>query len=231
LGSTANGLLLGVAASLAVVHTAIGIDHAVPFVVLSRLQQWSLRRTLVITALCGVGHVASAVVIGIVAIALGLAVEQLAPLESVRGRLSLFILVSLGLGYAALGAFRLWKNRPHTHGDGVVHVHGHGDAEAKKRALTTWTLFVVFVFGPCEALVPLLLAPGVMKDYGLMAGVIAVFGGLTIVTMLVLVTVGVVGTRLVEMEKFFGKRAAGVSEVMAGLTIAATGAAVSWFGL
>lgn len=222
MGTTGSGLLLGLAASLAIVHTAIGVDHAVPFVVLSRLQHWSLRRTLLITGLCGFGHVASAVLIGLVAVALGLAAEQLAPLESLRGRLSLLILVALGLGYAALGAVRLWKNRPHHH----VHLH-----EAKKRAVTAWTLFVVFVFGPCEALVPLLLAPGVMQDYGLMAGVIVVFGGLTIVTMLVLVTVGVLGARLVELERFFGKRAAGVSEVMAGLTIAATGAAVSFFGL
>lgn len=243
MGPTGSGLLLGVAASLAVVHTTIGIDHALPFVVLSRLQGWSLRRTLVVTALCGVGHVASAVAIGGVAIALGLAVEQLAPLEDLRGSLSLIILVSLGLAYAALGGFRLWKQRPHhhahVHGDGAVHDHQHGHsdehvhlhAEARKRAVTVWTLFVVLVFGPCEALVPLLLAPGVMQDYALMAQVIAVFGVLTLVTMLVLVTVGVLGARLVELEKVLGKRAAGVSEVLAGLTIAATGAVVGLFGL
>lgn len=242
MGTTGSGLLLALAASLAVVHTAIGVDHAVPFVVLSRLQNWSLRRTLVVTALCGLGHVASAVLIGAAAIALGLAVEQLAPLETARGHLSLFILVSLGLAYAALGAVRLWKSRPHQHahlhGDGTSHDHQHGHSaehvhqhEARKQAVTAWTLFVVLVFGPCEALVPLLLAPGVLQDYGLMAGVIAVFGGLTVLTMLVLVTVGVLGARLIDLERFFGKRAAGVSEVMAGLTIAATGAAVGLFGL
>jgi len=242
-GTAGSGLLLGVAASLAVVHTAIGVDHAVPFVVLSRVQQWSLRRTLLVTALCGFGHVASAVLIGLVAIGLGFAVEQLAPLDALRGRLALIILVSLGLAYAALGAFRLWKGRPHhhahVHGDGTEHDHHHRHAaehvhlhaEARKRAVTTWTLFVVLVFGPCEALVPLLLAPGVMQDYALMVGVIAVFGTLTILTMLVLVTVGVLGARLVDLERLLGPRAAGVGEVLGGLTIAATGAAVGLFGL
>lgn len=90
---------------------------------------------------------------------------------------------------------------------------------------------MVLVFGPCEALVPLLLAPGVMQDYSLLAAVILVFGGLTVATMLVLVTLGTLGARLVDLEKFFGKRAAAMSEVLAGLTIAATGAAVKVFGL
>jgi hypothetical protein len=55
MGSTATNVMLGLAASVAAVHTAVGIDHAVPFVVLSRVQGWSLRRTLVVTALCGWG--------------------------------------------------------------------------------------------------------------------------------------------------------------------------------
>lgn len=233
------------AASLAVVHTAIGIDHALPFVVLARVQQWSLKRTLLITALCGLGHVASAVALGLGAVALGVAVERLAALESLRGQFALGLLVSFGLGYAALGAFRLWKQRPHrhlhVHGDGTHHDHdhdhGHADehvhlhAEAKKRAVTAWTLFVVLVFGPCEALVPLLLAPGVLQDTGLLVAVIVVFGALTVATMLVLVTLGVLGARLVDFERFLGKRSAAAAEVMAGLTIAATGVAVSWLGL
>jgi hypothetical protein len=97
--------------------------------------------------------------------------------------------------------------------------------------VTAWTLFVVLVFGPCEALVPLLLAPGVTRDYALLAGVIAVFGGLTVLTMLVLVTVGVVGTRLVNLERFIGPKLAGAGDVAAGLAIAATGLAVGALGL
>lgn len=243
MGETGSGVLLGLAASVAVVHTAIGVDHALPFVVLARVQKWSLRRTLAVTAACGAGHIASAVVIGLGAVALGLAVEQLAPLEAMRGQLGLGILIAFGLGYAALGLVRLWKQRPHhhahAHGDGTLHAHDHGHADehahlhedARKKAVTAWTLFVVLVFGPCEALVPLLLAPGVTRDYALLAGVIAVFGGLTVVTMLVLVTVGVVGARLVNLERFIGPKLAGAGDVAAGLAIAATGLAVGALGL
>lgn len=244
MGPTGSGLLLGLAASLAVVHTAIGIDHALPFVVLSRVQGWTLKRTLWITALCGFGHVASAVLIGFVAVAAGVAVEQLAPLDEARGSISLFLLVSLGLAYAAVGAVRLARNRPHAHAhvhpDGTLHEHQHGHqdehvhlhaAAERKRAVTAWTLFVVLVFGPCEALVPLLLAPGVTQDYALMAGVIVVFGALTVLTMLGLVTLGVKGAELVKLEERLGKHAAGYGDVLAGLTIALTGVVVGWFGL
>jgi nickel/cobalt exporter len=234
MGTTATNVILGLAASVAVIHTAIGIDHAVPFVVLSRVQNWSLKRTLIITALCGVGHILSAVVIGFAAVGLGLAVEQLGPLEAVRGKLGLGILVAFGLGYAALGAVRLIRRthghrHVHVHEDGTVHEHDH--AEQKKKIVSTWTLFVVLVFGPCEALVPLLLAPGVTRDYGLLLSVIGVFGGLTVLTMLVLVTLGVLGTRMVSLEKIGGPKLAASSDVLAGLAIAATGVAVGALGL
>jgi hypothetical protein len=75
------------------------MDHAVPFVARSRLHRWSPGRTLAVTAVAGVGHVLSAVLIGLGALALGLAAEQLAPLEAMRGNVSLFILVSLGLAH------------------------------------------------------------------------------------------------------------------------------------
>lgn len=243
MGGTGSSVLLGLAASVAVVHTAIGVDHALPFVVLSRVQKWSFRRTLAITALCGLGHIASGVVIGLGAVALGFAVEHLGPFEAARGTLSLGILVTFGLGYAALGASRLWKQRPHHHAhahhDGTLHDHDHGHRdehvhlheEHKKKVVTAWTLFVVLVFGPCEALVPLLLAPGVMQDYGLLASVIVVFGLLTVVTMLVLVTIGVLGARLVDLERFVSPRLAGAGDVAAGLAIAATGVAVGALGL
>jgi nickel/cobalt transporter (NicO) family protein len=234
MNTTTSSVILGLAASVAVVHTAVGIDHAVPFVVLSRVQGWSLKRTLIVTALCGVGHIASAVVIGFAAVGLGLAVDRLGPLEALRGKLGLGILVAFGLGYAALGAVRLIRKthghrHVHVHEDGTVHAHDH-EAQRKK-VVTTWTLFVVLVFGPCEALVPLLLAPGVAGDFALLAEVIALFGLLTVLTMLVLVTLGVLGTRLVSLEKLGGPRLAATSDVLAGLAIAATGIVVASFGL
>ncbi len=221
LTTTTSGLLLGLAASVAIVHTAIGVDHALPFVVLSRVQGWSFRRTMAITALCGLGHIASAVIIGLGAVALGVAVEQWVSLEEARGQLGLGLLTAFGLGYAALGAVRLWRRQPHS----------HADALDRRRLVTAWTLFVVLAFGPCEALVPLLLAPGVLHDYALLSSLIVVFGSLTVVTMLVLVAAGLLGTRLLRPERLLGPRLAGASDVFAGLAIAVTGVTVHALGL
>ena len=76
------------AASIGVVHTLVGPDHYLPFVVLARARGWSLARTSVITLLCGVGHVAGSVVLGLVGIALGLAVSRLEAVEAWRADLA-----------------------------------------------------------------------------------------------------------------------------------------------
>jgi hypothetical protein len=61
------------AAAIAFFHTMLGPDHYLPFIAMSRAQGWSLARTATITTLCGAGHVLSAVLLGMVGIALGLA--------------------------------------------------------------------------------------------------------------------------------------------------------------
>ena len=80
-------VLLGTTASLAVLHTVLGVDHSLPFIVLGRARGWSLRRTLGITGACGVVHVASSVLIGLGGVALGIALDRLSLLESSRGDL------------------------------------------------------------------------------------------------------------------------------------------------
>lgn len=243
MGDTGRGVVLGLAASLAVLHTAIGVDHALPFVVLARVQRWSLARTLAITAACGAGHIASAVLIGLAAVAFGFAVEQLTPFEAVRGRIGLGVLIAFGLGYALLGLVRLWRQSAHRHAhahhDGTLHDHHHGHADehvhlhddTRRKTVTAWTLFVVLVFGPCEVLVPLLLAPGVTGDRWLLVGIVAVFGGLTVLTMLVMVTIGLWGARLIDLERHLGPKFATVADIVAGLAVAGTGFAVGVFGL
>jgi len=79
-------ILLAAAATIGLVHTVLGPDHYIPFIVMARAGQWSLKKTMLVTALCGVGHVLSSVVLGAVGIGLGVAISQLEVLEAVRGR-------------------------------------------------------------------------------------------------------------------------------------------------
>jgi len=181
-------LLLWTAAAIAFLHTLIGPDHYLPFVAMSRALGWSRAKTIGITLLCGLGHVLSSVLLGSLGIALGLAVTQLEFWESSRGELAAWLLIAFGLTYLVWGVRYAVRHRPHehvhAHADGVVHTHLHvherdhvhpgGDPRADTSGLrraTPWILFTIFVFGPCEPLIPLLMYPAAQKS---MAGVLLV---------------------------------------------------------
>lgn len=225
-------LLLGTAASIGFVHTLLGIDHSLPFVVLGKAQGWSLKKTLTITGLCGIGHVASSVVLGAVGIGAGVALERLELIESSRGDLAAWLLIAFGLTYASWAGIRALRGRTHAHAhahhDGTLHDHEHdhhrehlhAHAKQQKAFLTFWTLFVIFAFGPCEALIPILMAPAWAQDWTLMIGVVALFSSVTVATMLGSVTalykgVSLQAWRRLKLEKW--------ADSLAGLIVAASG--------
>ncbi len=225
-------VLLGSAVGIALIHTLIGVDHTLPFVVLGKAQGWSLRRTLGLTALCGLGHVLSSVLLGIVGIGLGVALLRLEWLESFRGTLAAWLLISFGLLYAAWAMARKRRRQRDTHRHGsVVHTHhqsgeSHVHPSLNGKVLTGWSLFVIFVLGPCEPLIPLLMAPAVSHGSAAVALVATVFGGVTIGTMLLLVAGGYYGIRLRRLSWVEHH-----SHVVAGLSIASAGAAIMLLGV
>ena len=100
------GSLSIAAVTIGFVHCVGGPDHYVPFVAMSRVGLWSLRKTILITLLCGIGHVAGSALIGFIGIALGLIVFQLDGLtaaESARGELAAWLLFGFGLVYCVWG--------------------------------------------------------------------------------------------------------------------------------
>ena len=210
-------LLLGTAATLAVVHTLLGIDHSLPFVALGRARSWALGRTLLVTALCGAGHVASSVLIGAVGVGLSIATEALLWLESVRGELAASLLIGFGLAYAAWAVWRGVRER-----DGVR----PPTVAARADRVTPWALFIVFVLGPCEPLIPLMVVPGMARDWLAVAAVVGVFGLLTVAAMLLAVVACWHGVALLGAGRI-GRHA----DAAAGLVVAASGAAVLFLGL
>ena len=70
-------LLSITAVSLGFLHTVLGPDHYLPFIVLSHAKKWTLRKTMLVTFFCGLGHVLSSVVLGLVGIAVGISVNKL----------------------------------------------------------------------------------------------------------------------------------------------------------
>ncbi|MBI4681128.1 MAG: hypothetical protein HY753_08025, partial [Nitrospirae bacterium] len=153
-------ILIIAAASIGFFHTLLGPDHYLPFIVMSRSRNWSLRKTSLVTVLCGIGHVLSSVLLGIIGIALGIAVSKLEAIESFRGSIAAWVLIAFGLVYFIWGMRRALRNKPHEHLHkheyGFSHMHTHHHTEVhmhvhrKKgtKNITPWVLFTIFVFGP-----------------------------------------------------------------------------------
>ncbi len=228
-------VLTGAAASIGIVHALLGPDHYLPFVVMAKARSWSLSRTAVITALCGVGHVLSSVAIGLIGIALGSALASLEAVETIRGEIAAWGLIAFGLLYAIWGLRKAYRNRPHRHWHAhadLAHVHEHTHQEEhlhlheRKKSLTPWVLFIIFAFGPCESLIPLLMYPAAQHSFSGTIWVAGVFAIATIGTMLGAVlslTLGLKKVSLGPLERY--------SHALAGVAIAISGLAIKFLGL
>ena len=222
------------AASLAFVHTILGPDHYLPFIVMSRARKWTIYKTSWVTLLSGFGHVISSILLGTIGIGVGIALNKLEFMESVRGDLAAWLFVAFGLVYMAWGFYRAIKNKPHKHihhhGNGTMHVHEHSHQEehdhTHKNNITPWILFTIFFLGPCEPLIPLLMYPAAKSSSWGVAQVSIVFGLVTMLTMLGLVLLASYGlkfVRLGKMERF--------THAIAGATILLSGIAILFLGL
>lgn len=204
-------LLLVTAASLGFIHTVIGVDHYVPFVALSKSQNWSKIKTITITTICGVGHVLSTVILGIIGIALGLSISKLEAIEHTRHEIAGWLLIVFGLGYTIYGLLRAKYKHSHTHqhiGENIVHSHEHNHLDIEHKhvhenagKISGWTLFIIFVLGPCEALIPVLMIPASQHSILGLVFVTLVFGITTILTMLTMVLLGLYGVELLPQKK------------------------------
>ncbi len=222
-------LLCLTAASLGFIHTVLGPDHYLPFIVLSRARKWTVSKTMWITFISGIGHVGGSVVIGVVGIALGISLNKLEFIESFRGEIVGWMLIAFGLAYSVYGIFKYLKNGGHHHIPEFLlpksirkmkHEVDHGlEGKQDNTKLTPWILFIIFVFGPCEVLIPMLIFPAAEKDALGVASVSIFFGITTILTMMVIVYLGHLGSsfiRLKALEKYM-HLAAGVVILFAGV--------------
>ena len=89
-----------------------------------------------------------------------------------------------------------------------------------------WAIFIVFVLGPCEPLIPILMFPAAKESLVGLVAVTSVFALVTVLTMLAAVAVSVWGlqsVRLPGVERF--------SEAIAGGTITLCGLSIAVLGL
>ena len=230
-------ILLITASSIAFIHTVVGADHYLVFVAMGKARSWGLAMTLRVTLACGIGHVMSSIIIGAIGILMGAQLASLVRIEGLRGNIAGWALLAFGLVYFAWGmkqAGRSYKHsHPHVHDD-VVHVHEHNhhkehlhvhDADAAN-PITPWAIFIIFVLGPCEALIPLFMYPAAQQSTGLLISVAAVFGAVTLLTMLACVAVASIGLEKVKLPSN-GRYA----HAIAGAMVVVCAAAVNAIGV
>ena len=250
---TADGNILVLTAfSVGFLHTLLGPDHYVPFVAMARSNRWSKRKTLLITSICGAGHIVGSVVIGTFGILLGTVLFQLESIESIRSEGAAWLLIGFGLAYLTWGIIQAWRDVPHSHlhshADGTVHNHLHkhdldhrhlhdGVETQKDRVAfkspsgaAPWILFLIFAFGPCEVLIPLLMYPAAEADLWTIVAVVASFSLATILTMVASVMLIVYGLSLVPVRQLKRINWHRYSQALAGLAVLLCGVLVK-FGL
>ena len=202
-------ILLASAASIGFLHTLLGPDHYLPFVSMAVARRWSWSKVLSITVICGFGHILGSVSLGLVGIWVQAEVGDVMLIEGWRGDLAAWLLFSFGLLYLAWGVRYAGRNETHRHSS----------------AHPQWIIFIVFILGPCEPLIPILMYPAAKAS---LAGVLLVtvaFGAATLLTMIAAVALSYYGLR-----KFHFPGMSRYGHALAGATISLCGASILFLG-
>ena len=211
-------VLILTAASIGFVHTLFGPDHYLPFLAIGRARRWHISKTVGLTVLCGLGHVASSVLLGFLGVWFQWELSSLELFESFRGNIAAWALIAFGLVYGLWGIRHWYKKRAHDTGIETY------DSDSKR--LTPWVLFIIFVLGPCEPLIPILMYPAASANIISLVAVVGVFAVVTITTMVVMV---------VLPNYFFDRLKLNVltrfSHAVAGFVIFLSGIAIQFLGL
>ncbi|MCX7920083.1 MAG: hypothetical protein N3A72_10865 [bacterium] len=135
---------------IAAVHAMIP-THWLPFILVARAQQWTLRKMLSVVSLAGLGHVGSTTVVGFLIAWIGWKVSEV--VEGIVGPIAAGILILLGMLYIGLHFKEL----------GHGHEHGHPAELSDKHAILS--LIAILTFSPCEAILPIYFAASPLGWY------------------------------------------------------------------
>ncbi len=206
----------------AIVHTLIP-DHWLPFVLVSKAEGWSDRRTATLTALSGTLHVTLSIALGLALPILGKGAQ--AAVEGVGARLeaaSAWLLIFFGIAYMLWFLFK----GGHVHSFGIHPHHNPGDPEPPRtlglrlKDLSGYSLTFVVGFNPCILVIPCIY--GAAQISGLtLAAVTLSFAVSTVVSMVAVTMLGRRGT--LRLTSPFLTR---YGEALSGGLIALTGLAL-----
>jgi len=204
-----NEAVLGTVAvagfSVAVVHAALP-THWLPFVLAGRRQGWPDSKTLAVTALAGGGHVLFTVLLGVLVVGFGIAVD----------RWTGGIFPWIASGVLVLFGLYFWTHGEHVHGHHHHDHHGHdhgehshphphaepaepGPAPRSDRAVILG-LVAALTFSPCEGFLPVFVA-GVKSGWIGFAVLCVILAVATLAGMVLLTWFTLHGLQHLNLEK------------------------------
>ena len=234
---TTTYALLTTAAATSVLHTLIP-DHWLPFVLIGRARGWPVGKGAVVSGASAMIHVALSLLLGGIALGLGIGVGDVIgeSLERIAG----ILLVLFGLAYMAWA----WTKGGHFHPGGSLlhgrgtagscageegpghpeHLHYHADGGLISAAPGWGALGLAAIVGlnPCVLVLPIMLAG--VREGGAALGLVALSYGIP--TILLTVGLTVVGLRVGWRIRLPG--VARNAEMLSGGLIAVLGILV-WF--
>jgi hypothetical protein len=185
-----------------------------PFAVIGKARKWSNFKLIWVTLISGIGHVGSSILLGAIGIALGFSLSHLKSVESQRAQMGIYLLIGFGVAYMLWG---IKKARDYKH----EHNHTH---EINTKTVTLWTLFAIFVLGPCEPLIPIMF---LATDYG-WSGIALTSATFSVITIIMMIGQTVLARYGIQMIRH--DIADRYSHAMAGLVIALTGGLLIFLG-
>lgn len=146
---------------------------------------------------------------------LGWQLNKISWFQDLRGNFSGWALLTFGCIYLIYGIVQAVRNKPHKHFDVMgddVYVYEHNHSEIvmpqKRIKVTPLVLFMIFVMGPSEPLIPLLFYSGVKHSTSEIAVLVISFTTTTVLTMLGMVLLGRYGYSTLfnteKLERYMG---------------------------
>ena len=172
-------IIAGSAASIGFIHTILGPDHYLPLVAMAKTNGWSGAKTASYTAVCGFSHVLGTILIGLLVFLLGLAFFSIETVQSIRGNFAGWFLLLFGVFYFACGVKWVIRKKKMEQDNKVL--------EAKTSFFsrcTPFALFIFFILGPCEPLIPLMSLGTESNEIFSSILLVSAFCGTTVITML-----------------------------------------------
>ena len=209
-------IIAGSAASIGFVHTILGPDHYLPLVAMAKTNGWSATKTAIYVEVSGVSPLLGTLVVGSLVFLLGFAFLNIETVQALRSNFAGWFLILFGLVYFVWGA--KWAIR-----------HDRTSSQPKNSNFsrcTPFALFLFFILGPCEPLLPLMSIGSESDQVSSSILVVSAFCGTTILTMLACVMFFYYGVSRISFFLRFEK----YMHAVTGLIVFLCGCAIQFLG-